>query len=61
MPESNIEEPIRSRDGVVDYKVFENSEKKERRRSPLRTKSFDSKILFHQGKIDRITTNSQQF
>jgi hypothetical protein len=56
VPDAENEEPIRPRDEIIDYKVFENSDQKERRRSPLRTKSFDSKILFHQGKLKFIDT-----
>ncbi|KAI6174843.1 ADP-ribosylation factor-like protein 13B [Aphelenchoides bicaudatus] len=58
VPEADIEEPVRSRDGMVDYKVFENSEKLDRRRSPLRTKSVDSKALFQQVNRPRLLMNN---
>lgn len=48
MPATDLEGS--AADDTIDYKVFENSQKiKRRRSSPLRTKTFDSKALFHPG------------
>ncbi|KAI6222205.1 hypothetical protein M3Y95_00960100 [Aphelenchoides besseyi] len=55
-PEATVEEPVRSRNSRVDYRIFETDDdgptqaKRRIHSSPLRSKSFDSKILFHRAR-----------